>query len=271
MFTLDLAPEPVILPPLGSQRPTPHIPLTPASIPSLHFHDKQKINQPLFCQFGFHTPLPLYLKTKFPIFALISQPTFKHNNNKLLQGREEGMSQDWGLAHSPCLSGSDWVRGWRHGRGGRPRSRTSPRLLPTQLPTAHDPCPQLPGAPKEPGMLTGPPAADPPGWPNHCLLHWNFIIYPSPPHTHTHTPSYLRESPDPQSHFLLLRDIAMEPIRQATFHGWGHGQAIRKDCLWTQKTWIQIQCLCLSLGKPFNTTSFNFSSSHFTEIAQVNG
>ena len=125
-LTLELAAEgPLLAPP----PPCPtHLPISP--------RPQSTQNQSAFVlPFSFHTPLPFSMKTKFPIFALISQPPLKLNNNKLLQGREEGACQDRGLARSPCLSGPGyWARGRRDGRGGRPRSRTSPHPSPIQLP-----------------------------------------------------------------------------------------------------------------------------------------
>lgn len=48
-----------------------------------------------------------------------------------------------------------WARGRRDGRGGSQGARHLPDPSPASL-TAHDPHPQLPGAPSELRKLTGP-------------------------------------------------------------------------------------------------------------------
>lgn len=95
------------------------------------------------------------------------------------------MCQDWGLAWSPCLSGL--VTGREVGEMAEEEAEEpdiSPILPPDS--TAHDPHPQLPGAPSELGKLTG-PCSGPPGLPENCLLYWNVLTTP-PTTTHTIPP-----------------------------------------------------------------------------------
>lgn len=94
-----------------------------------------------------HTPLSLYMKTKCPIFALISQPTSEHIKDKLLQGGMEGRCQDQGLAPSPPLLRSGrWAERKGDGRGEtmdpgpRYHGHTIPAIRPShQYPTVTSP------------------------------------------------------------------------------------------------------------------------------------